>query len=110
MRKLSTIFTAALLASTISVAAETASVKYRGEVDLAPFKCDTITRSSFIERVCYDEKNAYMLINLSGTWYHYCEIGRGMVSSLLAAASMGRFYNISIKGSFDCRTHRVPQY
>jgi hypothetical protein len=44
-----------------------ADVKYRGPVDLAPFKCDSISRSSFIQRVCYDEKNSYMLINLSGT-------------------------------------------
>ena len=34
----------------------------------------TITRSSFIDRVCYDGRNAYMLIELNGTWYHYCEI------------------------------------
>jgi hypothetical protein len=60
--------------------------------------------------VCYDEKNAYMLINLSGTWYRYCEIDPGTVSRLLTAKSMGRFYNASIKGDFDCRTHRVPAY
>ncbi len=89
---------------------EVVTVKYRGPVSLAAFKCDTITRSSFVERVCYDEKNAYMLINLSGTWYHYCEIDRGMVENLIAAESMGRYYNASIKGHFDCRTHRVPQY
>jgi hypothetical protein len=93
-----------------TVASETVNVKYRGPVNLATFKCDTIARSSFIQRVCYDEKNAYMLINLSGAWYHYCEIGQGMVSSLLAAESMGRFYNVSIKGNFDCRTHHVPAY
>jgi hypothetical protein len=90
--------------------AETVSVKYRGEVDLAPFACEAVTRSSFIERVCYDENNSYMLINLRGTWYHYCEIDPGTVSSLLAADSMGQFYNASIKGNFDCRTHRVPAY
>jgi hypothetical protein len=45
--------------------AETVEVKYRGSVDLTPFACDTVTRSSFVQRVCYDEKNAYMLINLS---------------------------------------------
>ncbi len=93
-----------------TLASETANVKFRGPVNLAPFKCDTIARSSFIQRVCYDASNSYMLINLSGTWYHYCEIGQGMVSSLLAAESMGRFYNVSIKGNFDCRTHRVPVY
>jgi KTSC domain len=61
-------------------------------------------------RCSYDEKNTYMLINLSGTWYHYCEIDPGTVSSLLAADSMGRYFNTSIKGNFDCRTHRVPAY
>ena len=93
-----------------ALASETVNVKYRGPVNLTPFKCDTIARSSFIQRVCYDASNSYMLINLSGTWYHYCEIGQGMVSSLLAAESMGGFYNVSIKGNFDCRTHRVPAY
>jgi hypothetical protein len=74
------------LAMIVSAAhAETADVKYRGPVDLKPFKCDKIERSSFIREVCYDEKNAYMLINLRGTWYHHCEIDPATVSSLLAA-------------------------
>jgi hypothetical protein len=47
---------------------------------------------------------------LNGTWYHYCEIDQETVSGLLAADSMGRFYNASIKGQFDRRTHRVPDY
>jgi hypothetical protein len=89
---------------------EVVIVKYRGSVNLAPFKCDAVTRSSFIERVCYDKSNSYMLIDLSGTWYHYCEIDADTVSNLMTADSMGRFYNQSIKGRFDCRTHRVPQY
>jgi KTSC domain len=92
--------------------AEIVSVKYRGPVDLAPFSCETVTRSSFIQRVCYDEKNTYMLINLSGTWYHHCEIDPATVASLLNAESMPSFYNMSIKGNFDfdCRTHRAPAY
>jgi hypothetical protein len=89
---------------------EVVTVKYRGPVNLGPFKCDAITRSSFIERVCYDQPNSYMLIELSGTWYHYCEIDPDTVSNLMVADSMGRFYNQSIKGRFDCGTHRVPQY
>ena len=89
---------------------EVVQVKYRGPVNLAAFTCEAIKRSSFIERVCYDAKNTYMLIDLSGTWYHYCEIDQGTVSSLLAAESMGHFFDTSIKGSFDCRTHRVPAY
>jgi hypothetical protein len=97
--------------------AESVVVKYRGPVDLAPFTCENITRSSFIDRVCYDAANDYMLIELSrhawardGVWYHYCEIDGDTVSSLLAADSMGRYYNASIKGRFDCRTHKVPEY
>ena len=89
---------------------EVVTVKYRGPVSLAPFKCDAVTRSSFIERVCYDAVNSYMLIDLTGTWYHYCEIDAGTVSNLMAANSMGQFYNQSIKGRFDCRTHLVPSY
>lgn len=90
--------------------AESVYVKYHGEVDLRPFDCRDITRSSFINRVCYDRRNEYMLISLNGTFYHYCEIDAGTVSSLLSAPSMGRFYNASIKGQFDCRVHRVPEY
>jgi KTSC domain-containing protein len=51
-----------------------------------------------------------MLINLNGTYYHYCLIDNGTVSSLLNAGSMGRFYNASIKGHFDCRVHQAPTY
>jgi hypothetical protein len=89
---------------------EEVAVKYRGSVNLKPFDCRDITRSSFIQRVCYDKKNEYMLINLNGTYYHYCEIDSDTVSSLIGADSMGRYFNASIKGRFDCRTHRVPEY
>lgn len=89
---------------------ESVEVKYRGAVNLAPFDCRDITRSSFIKRVCYDRNNEYMLINLKGTYYHYCEIDDGTVTSLLSAESMGRFYNATIKGQFDCRVRRVPSY
>jgi hypothetical protein len=43
--------------------AETVQVKYRGEVNLEPFACTDVTRSSFIYRVCFDKANDYMLIN-----------------------------------------------
>jgi KTSC domain len=78
--------------------------------NLRPFECTDVSRSSFIKRVCYDRSNEYMLINLNGTYYHYCLIDNGTVSSLLNAGSMGRFYNASIKGHFDCRVHQAPTY
>lgn len=93
---------------------QTVDVKFRGPVDLKPFVC-TDTKSSFVNRVCYDKANTYMLILLKETWYHYCEIGEGTVKSLLDADSKGRFYKANIKGSgkdgpFDCRTHKIPTY
>ncbi|MCC8956129.1 KTSC domain-containing protein [Bradyrhizobium sp. Pear77] len=93
--------------------AETVDVKYRGAVDLKPFACTDITRSSFIQRVCYDKAQSYMLINLRGTYYHYCELPPAVLDAFLAAPSMGQFYNQNIKGTgsdgpYDCRTHRVP--
>jgi hypothetical protein len=95
--------------------AETVVVKYRGEVDLTTFSCTDISRSSFIERVCYDGVQSYMLINLRGTYYHYCELPPAVLDAFLTAPSMGQYYNRNIKGTgldgpFDCRTHRVPQY
>jgi hypothetical protein len=89
---------------------ETVDVKYRGPVDLAPFVCDPIERSSFIRRVCYDHANAYMIVSLNGTYYYYCDIDNATVESFRAADSMGRFFNASIKGHFDCRTGHAPAY
>ena len=69
-----------------------------------------MTRSSLVQRVCYDARERYMIINLSGTYYHYCEIPQKAVSGLLGADSMGRHYNAFIKGNYDCRVNRVPAY
>ena len=92
-----------------AVPSESVYVKYRGEVNLKSFDCKDIARSSFIKRVCYDGANEYMLINLNGTYYHYCAIDDDTVTKLLAANSMGRFYNTNIKGNFDCRKNREPR-
>ena len=95
--------------------AETVTVKYHGPVPLDTFQCAAIDRSSLVKRVCYDAVQQYMVILLKGTYYHYCEIGQETVNALLAAESMGRYFNANIRGSgsdgpFDCRTHRVPEY
>jgi hypothetical protein len=94
----------------VAAHAETVNVKYRGPVNLAPFQCESVSRSSLVTRVCYDRKEQYMVIGLQGTYYHYCEIDPGTVNALRGAESMGRFYNANIKGRFDCRTRRVPAY
>ena len=49
---------------------EVVTIKYRGPVSLAPFKCDPVSRSSFVQRVCYDAANSSLLLDLGGTWYY----------------------------------------
>jgi len=63
-----------------------------------------------VNRVCYDRQNEYMLIQLNGTYYHYCGIDSATVSALLAANSVGSDYNARIKGRFDCRITPPPKY
>jgi len=107
----------ALVALFLTAAArsEIVDVKYRGAVDLKTFECRDINRSSFIQRVCYDKTQSYMIISLRGTYYHYCELLPATFDSLMGAPSMGQFYNQNIKGTgsdgpYDCRTHHVPTY
>ncbi|MET4307051.1 KTSC domain-containing protein [Bradyrhizobium sp. RT4b] len=95
--------------------AETVDVKYRGPVDLKPFACQDITRSSVVNRLCYDASSQYVIVQLKTTYYHYCEMPKPIVDAWLAAESMGCYYNANIKGTgkdgpYDCRTHKVPQY
>ena len=89
---------------------ESVFVKYRGMVPLDSFACQQIEASSLVDRVCYDEARRYMVISLKGVYYHYCEIERTVVDSLVKAESKGTFYSINIKGRFDCRLYPTPEY
>jgi hypothetical protein len=90
--------------------AETVVVKYRGEVDLKPFKCETIYQSSAVKRLCYDAKEEYVVVNLNGIYYQYCEVPAYVVSGWRASNSTGDYFNKNVKGHFDCRVNRVPAY
>ncbi len=74
-----------LLLSASLALAETVDVKYRGPLDLAPFACTDVARSSFIRRVCFDKAKSYMVISLNGTYYHYCSIPTSTVDALMDA-------------------------
>lgn len=115
MNRLAILAVAISLSAAGAAEAEIVNVKYRGPVDLKPFTCSNISRSSFINRVCYDAANKYMVIQLKDTYYHYCELPKATLDSFMAAPSMGKFFNANIKGTgadgpYDCRTHRVPNY
>ncbi len=105
-----TIFTIALYLCAFNASAESVYVKYRGAVDLTPFVCAWIQRSSFINRLCYDPNEQYVVILLKSTYYHYCGVPGSVVSKWTTASSMGRFYNAYIKSRYDCRVNYMPAY
>jgi hypothetical protein len=105
----------ASLAGATWAAAETIDVKYYGKLNLAPFACTDVTRSSFISRACYDKSQQFMVVQLKSVYYPYCEMPPAAFDAFLAAPSMGQYYNANIRasgsdGPFDCRTHSVPKY
>jgi hypothetical protein len=55
--------------------AETVNVGGRGAVDLKPFVCQDITRSSLVNRVCYDAANRTMIVQLNSVYSQYCHAG-----------------------------------
>ncbi len=69
-----------------SAGAETVPVLGRGPVDLQHFICEEAPHSA-IRRVCYDEENQYMIIQLGSLYLHYCAIEPQKVYGLLHAKS-----------------------
>jgi hypothetical protein len=79
--------------------AETVNVEGRGAVDLTPFVCQDITRSSLVNRVCYDAANRTIIVQVKSVYSQYCDVPEAARDSLLNAPSMGQYYNANIKGS-----------
>lgn len=76
--------------------AETVEVKDRGTVDLKSFDCRDITRSSLINRVCYDAEGRRMLVQRYVAYQQYCDVPRDTLDAFLNAPSMGRFFKTDI--------------
>jgi hypothetical protein len=87
------------LAGALSANAESIDVKYYGKLDLAPFACTDVSRSSFINRACYDKAKRFMVVQLKSIYYPYCEMPSTTYDAFLAAPSMGKHYNANIKGA-----------
>jgi len=93
--------------------AEVVDVTDRGAVDLKPFNCQDITRSSVISRVCYDTEGRRMLVQRHAVYQQYCDLPKDTHDAFLNAPSMGRYYRANIEGAdgsgpYVCRTHKVP--
>jgi hypothetical protein len=93
--------------------AEIVDVKDRGAVDLKPFNCQDITRSSVISRVCYDTESRRVLVQRQAVYHQYCDLPKDTLDAFLNAPSMGRYYRANIEaadgsGPHACRAHKVP--
>ena len=86
---------------TAPLGSETVEVRERGAVDLAPFECRDITRSSLIQRVCYDQARNYLVVAIRGSYDFYCELQPQTYDGFMAAPSMGRFFKENIRAHSD---------
>ena len=103
------VVTLLILLNTISVSnAESVYVKYRGNVSLDNFSCKN-TSSSFVNKICYQKQNSYIVVLLGSTYYHYCRVPNSTFERWLGTSSKGSFYNSNIKGRFDCRLGGIPR-
>ena len=106
-------FSAVLVALLLApgwVFAETVYVEGQGEVDLAPFACDSISRSAIFDRICYDIEQEYVIAGKDGAYTHYCEVPWFLLTAWLDAESMDDYFHSYVEGNHDCRTHYLPDY
>ncbi|MGY8633960.1 KTSC domain-containing protein [Bradyrhizobium sp. 14AA] len=89
------------------IVSETVETGERRPVDLATFECRDITRSTVLQRVCYDRAQHNLIVAINGAYDRYCGVDPDTVERLLGAPSMGQFFNHNIRredaGSrYDC--------
>jgi hypothetical protein len=110
IRILQLVFGIALLLAADVAMAERVFVKSRGEVDLGPFRCGNVSRSDNVKRLCYDEREAYVLVSLKGIWYHFCRVPPSAVSAWRKSSAPGRYYNDHVREKFECQATEAPTY
>jgi len=101
-------FILALLFTSPREEAEVVEVRDRGAVDLKPFDCQDVTRSTVISRVCYDAESRRMLVQHHALYRQYCELPKGTIDAFLNAPSMGRFFKTKIDGGDGSEPYACP--
>ncbi|RUV45348.1 KTSC domain-containing protein [Mesorhizobium sp. M1A.T.Ca.IN.004.03.1.1] len=85
---------------------EIVQITHGGAVDLSKFTCiPTSGESSLIKRVCFQDTRLStqpLLLQLKSKWYQHCNVDQPTLAGLLAAPSLGKFYNARIRGNFAC--------
>jgi KTSC domain-containing protein len=89
------------------VVSETVDVGDRSAVDLMTFECRDITRSSIVQRVCYDRAQRQLIVAVKGAYDQYCDLPAETFDALMGAPSMGQFFNRNIRDAaaapYACR-------
>ena len=89
------------------------NVKYRDSsinIGASYFDEANITSTDLVEGAWYDEENKYMVIDLNGIYYHYCDIPANAWEGLERSNDPKDYYVDRIKGHYDCRLGDVPIY
>jgi hypothetical protein len=68
--------------------------------------------SSFVRGAWYREPHQYLVVDLKGTKYGYCNVSPEKAAKFANAKSAGKFYSEQLKGKkeHDCRTMPSPMY
>lgn len=77
-------------------------------VDLKTFECRDITRSTVLQRVCYDPAQQHLIVAANGAYDRYCGVAADTVERLLGAPSMGQFFNQTIKRDVTTGRYACP--
>ena len=104
------LFVAFIALEQATFASDIANVKYRGDVSLETFECPQLKHSSFVKKICYDQDEEYLIVRLNDIFYHYCEMPEFTFNEWINSESLGKFYNLHVKGNYDCRLNYMPSY
>ncbi len=85
------------------VVSETIDVGSRHGVDLNAFECRDISRSSIVQRVCYDRAQRHLIVAVKGAYDRYCDLPAETFDALMGAPSMGQFFNRNIQSASGAR-------
>lgn len=94
--------------ATTPIMSETIETGERHHVDLETFECRDITRSTVLQRVCYDPAQQHLIVAVNGAYDRYCDVTADTVERLMGAPSMGQFFNQNIKRDVTASRYACP--
>jgi hypothetical protein len=90
------------------IVSETIETAEHRPIDLATFECRVISRSTVLQRVCYDRAQQALIVAVGGVYDRYCGVPVDTVQRLLGAPSMGQFFNQNIKREVSGGRYACP--